>query len=93
MREVIIGGLAISKKGHDFGRLYVIISEDNEYLYLVDGKYRTLDRPKKKKEKHVNLLNYYEPDLTVKINDNKVRDEDIKRVIKSYIKYTKKEVE
>lgn len=84
MREVTIGGFAISKKGHDFGRLYVIINEDNEYVYLVDGKIRTLDRPKKKKMKHVDILNSYNPNLIEKINDNKVRDEDIKRALKLY---------
>ncbi|NLK75359.1 MAG: hypothetical protein GX288_08745 [Clostridiales bacterium] len=84
MKEVFIGGFAISKQGHDFGRLYVIISKDNEYIYLVDGKIRTLQRPKKKKVKHVNLLNYYDSELIDKIKDNKVRDEDIKRALKLY---------
>ena len=42
---------AISKAGHDKGQMYVILKEEGEYLYLVDGKTRGVDNPKKKKEK------------------------------------------
>ena len=44
---------AISKAGHDKGQMYVILKEEGEYLYLVDGKTRGVDNPKKKKKKHV----------------------------------------
>ena len=44
---------AISKAGHDKGQMYVILKEEGEYLYLVDGKTRGVDNPKKKKKKQV----------------------------------------
>ena len=50
MRESCIGMLARSAAGHDEGKMYVIIAEDAAYVYLVDGKVRTLDKPKKKKK-------------------------------------------
>lgn len=37
---------AISKAGHDKGQMYVILKEEGEYLYLVDGKTRGVDNPK-----------------------------------------------
>ena len=43
------GMLAKSKAGHDTGKIYVIADTDDAYVYLVDGKIRTLDKPKKKK--------------------------------------------
>ena len=29
---------------------------DNNYVYLVDGRIRTLDKPKKKKKKHIQII-------------------------------------
>ena len=31
------GMFAFSRAGHDKGRLYFVISEEDEYVYLVDG--------------------------------------------------------
>lgn len=50
------GMLAKSKAGHDKGHLYVIYDVDETYVYLVDGKIRTIDKPKKKKRKHVQII-------------------------------------
>lgn len=50
------GMLARSKAGHDAGRVYVIIDVDDAYVYLADGRIRTLDKLKKKKKKHVQLI-------------------------------------
>ena len=50
------GMLAKSKAGHDKGQLYVIYDVDETYVYLVDGKIRTMDKPKKKKRKHVQII-------------------------------------
>ena len=50
------GMLAKSKAGHDKGHLYVIYDVDETYVYLVDGQIRTIDKPKKKKRKHVQIF-------------------------------------
>ena len=50
------GMLARAKAGHDTGRVYVITSVDEAYVYLSDGKLRPSDRPKKKKKKHVQII-------------------------------------
>ena len=42
------GMLAASKAGRDRGSLYVIIEEAGEYVYLADGRNRTVSRPKRK---------------------------------------------
>ena len=42
------GLFAISKAGHDKGNIYVIVREDNEYVYVADGVSKTLEKPKKK---------------------------------------------
>ena len=56
MDRIEIGMLAKSKAGHDKGHVYVIYEVDETYVYLVDGKIRTLSNPKKKKRKHVQII-------------------------------------
>ncbi len=51
--ELEAGMLAKAKAGHDKNCIYVIISVDDEYVYLADGRSRPVCRPKKKKRKHI----------------------------------------
>ncbi|BCN32741.1 KOW domain-containing RNA-binding protein [Anaeromicropila herbilytica] len=80
------GMLVKSKAGHDKDELFVIINIEEEYVYLVDGKYKTLQSPKKKNKKHIQYINYSDENLVSKLKGtNKVIDEDIKRAIKLYL--------
>ncbi len=82
MNELKIGGFAVSRAGHDLGKTYVIFHMDSEYVYLVDGRIRTIARPKKKKKKHVDGLDSLNPGLVQKVNDRSVKNEEVKRAIK-----------
>ncbi|MDF2537100.1 MAG: hypothetical protein K0S76_121 [Herbinix sp.] len=82
MGNQIVGSFAISSAGHDFGKQYVIFHIENEYVYLVDGKIRTLDRPKKKKIKHISLQDQFDASLAEKVINQTVRNEEIKRALK-----------
>ena len=80
-----IGEFAKSKAGHDKEEVFIIINKEEEYVYLVDGKSRILDKPKKKKIKHIQVINQIDEELQRKLETNLIlRDEDIKRAIKSY---------
>ena len=83
MMELTRGGLAISKAGHDKGRIYVIIDRDDDHVYLVDGELKTVDKPKKKKIKHIQPVDRH-VDL-----EQAVTNEHIKRVLKEYAGGTK----
>lgn len=74
-----IGMLAKAIAGHDKDRVYVIIDEDSEYVYLVDGKIRTLNKPKKKKRKHIQVIKQ-------KYDVRKIDDVKIKRILKEWNK-------
>jgi ribosomal protein L14E/L6E/L27E len=82
MNEFKIGGYAISTAGHDADKCYVIFQKDSEYVYLVDGKIRTIDRPKKKKIIHVQMLDQLNQQLADKVINKSVINEEIKRAIK-----------
>ena len=50
------GMLAKSLAGHDKDKVYVIVGLDEQFTYLADGERKTLQSPKKKKKKHVQLI-------------------------------------
>mgnify|MGYP001623072906 CR=1 FL=1 len=84
MEELRQGMFARSLAGHDRGRLYVVIREKDGYVYLADGKLRTLDKLKKKKRKHVQPDYGTAPELEEKTARGlALRDEDIRKAIKS----------
>ena len=51
--EVDKSSLIVSKAGRDKGQLFYVIDTDEQYVYLADGKSRKLEKPKRKKRKHV----------------------------------------
>ena len=81
VNEVNKGMLAKSKAGHDKGHIYMIYDVDETYVYLVDGKTRSLEKPKKKKRKHVQVICEQE-------DINKMDDVSIKRKLKLFDKET-----
>lgn len=79
------GMFATSKAGHDKGKLYIIIEEDAEYVYLTDGRLKLVDAPKKKKKKHIQLIKKTDPNICVTIKENRqISNEEVKRAIKEY---------
>lgn len=86
MTDYRFGKLAISKAGHDKSKVYVIMSEEDEYVYLVDGKIRTISNPKKKKKKHIQIIHSVDHDLMAEKENGTLTNEKIKRVIKMFLK-------
>jgi ribosomal protein L14E/L6E/L27E len=52
----LLGLFAESRAGHDKGRIYIIINEAPEYVYVVDGKLKTIEKPKRKNKKHLQVI-------------------------------------
>ena len=82
------GFLASSKAGHDKDKIYVIIKEDTEYVWLADGKIKTVDNPKKKRKKHIQPIKYFnnEEIQTSLLEGKKVSDLEIVMILKKYKK-------
>lgn len=80
-----IGAFVKSTAGHDKSSCFFILYEEDEYIYLVDGKIRRLDCPKKKKKKHVIALEWEKQSPGTKIREHKkVTDEEIKCFIRCF---------
>ncbi|MBD7912732.1 MULTISPECIES: hypothetical protein [Clostridium] len=80
----LIGKVVLSKAGRDTNHLYVVIRKlDNEYVLLSNGVTKTLDKPKKKKLKHLSFIDAVDDEIKLAIvsNDNST-DLKIKRLLK-----------
>ena len=75
----MIGYLVYSLAGHDKNKVYAVIQEDAESVWLADGDNRTVDHLKKKNKKHVQLIRH-------KVSDDVITNEIVKRAIKLYCK-------
>ena len=51
--DINISDVVVSTAGRDAGEWFYVISADPVFLLLVNGKDRTLEKPKRKKRKHV----------------------------------------
>ncbi|MDL2302339.1 KOW domain-containing RNA-binding protein [Lachnospiraceae bacterium OttesenSCG-928-D06] len=82
----MIGQFAFSKAGHDKQKTYVIIAVDEQYVYLSDGRLKKVNQPKRKKVKHIQIVNRkVEENLLVRlINKEIVFDEEIKYAIRKF---------
>ena len=75
--------LATSKAGHDKGKQYVILGEEQEFYLLVNGTTKLLEKPKKKNKKHVQLIIEIPGEaaaLMCRIRD----DADIRKILRIY---------
>lgn len=81
------GQIVYSKRGRDKGLPFVITGIDGEYLFLADGKVRTLEKPKKKKTMHVQRVDRIIGEIKYKI-DNRLymNDAEIRKALEEYKK-------
>ncbi|MGI6654665.1 MAG: RNA-binding protein [Christensenellales bacterium] len=76
------GYAAISKKGRDKGRLFVVLYElDADFVLIADGDLRRLDRPKKKRRKHLAPTSRELPGLMALYHAGRLKDSDIRTAL------------
>ena len=81
--ELRKGMMAISKAGHDKDHWYVVAEITGSQVFLINGKNRTWDNPKKKKLKHLQPVNEVPEILREKLqNDTPWTNEEVKRALK-----------
>jgi large subunit ribosomal protein L14e len=83
--EVDKSSLIVSKAGRDKGQLFYVIDTDEQYVYLADGKSRKLEKPKRKKRKHVEQVPRTESRIAEKIrNGEKVLNSELRKELASF---------
>ena len=80
IQDISISDVVISTAGRDQGQLFYCIGTDDQYVSLADGKGRTLDKPKRKKRKHVQKVLRSETRVAAKLrNGDKVHNSELRR--------------
>lgn len=71
-KDFQVGQFIRSKAGRDKDRIFIIIDKiDENYLLLVDGDLRKVESPKKKKIKHIALVDLASDDIKTKLLEGK----------------------
>ena len=82
---MMIGQFVTSKAGHDKGELYVVVAEEGDFVFLCDGRLKTIGNPKRKRYKHIQPISCtVGEELVTAIRCDKVTNEQIKYAIKQY---------
>ena len=87
MPQLMLGQLAVSRAGRDKGRFMLVTKAiDSDYVYVVDGSLRKVENPKKKKLKHLKLLNKRAESIAEKIqNKRKFSNDEVRKALKKLV--------
>ena len=80
LSDLNIADVVISTAGRDQGKLFYVIGTDPVYLTLANGKDRTLEKPKRKKRKHIQKVLRSETRVAEKLRlGDKVLNSELRR--------------
>lgn len=68
--------------GRDEGKKFFIINIEGKYAYLANGKGRPIEKPKRKKMRHIKLISHNNTDTAAKIRSGlEVQNSEIRRAL------------
>ena len=86
--DYMISDVVRSLAGRDAEELFYVIGTEGEFLLLADGKHRTLDKPKRKKRRHVQKVLRSETRVAAKlVSGDKVLNSELRKDL-AYLKKT-----
>ena len=78
--DIIVSDVVGARAGRDQGEWFYVSDADDTYLLLVNGKDRPLDKPKRKKRKHAQLVLRSETRVAAKLRSgDKVLNGELRR--------------
>jgi large subunit ribosomal protein L14e len=81
--ELKSGIAAVSLKGRDKGRTFVVLYElDADFVLVADGALRGVNRPKKKRRKHLRAIGHEMPGLREAYEAQTLMDQQIRAFLK-----------
>ena len=82
--EMVKADVVRSLKGRDSGELFFILAVDGDYAMIVNGKDRRIEKPKKKKLKHLAFVERSEDRTDQKLRSgDKVTNSELRRALLS----------
>jgi len=80
--NIEIADVVVPLNGRDAGKSFVVIGKQDDYSLLADGKCRRVEKPKRKKSKHVRRENGISGPIAEKLLEGeKVTNSEIRRVL------------
>jgi ribosomal protein L14E/L6E/L27E len=81
--DYTIGQVVYSKAGRDAGKKFIIVNiPDESYVYISDGDLRRIEKPKRKKAKHLLITGEIIKPLNEKLlNEMKVTNSEVRRAL------------
>ena len=78
--DLTIADVVVSTAGRDAGKLFYVLETGDGWLTLVNGKDRTIEKPKRKKSKHTRKVLRSETRVAAKLrNGDKVLNSELRR--------------
>lgn len=80
-----VGRVVLAKAGRDKGKAFIVIGRlDQEYVLIANGVGRAIDKPKKKKVKHLKARPEIDQEIATKLKGgDKVLDAQLRKSLKS----------
>lgn len=85
-KEIVIGSVVYSTMGRDKGNYFMVLERvSDDYVLIVDGRYRTMEKPKLKKIKHLKPNGKSFENLAEKVLMHKqIFDIEIKKALREF---------
>ena len=78
--DLTIADVVVSTAGRDAGKLFYVLETDDDWLTLVNGKDRTIEKPKRKKCKHTRKVLRSDTRVAAKLRSgDKVLNSELRR--------------
>ncbi|MDR0916724.1 MAG: KOW domain-containing RNA-binding protein [Oscillospiraceae bacterium] len=78
------GDVVLNLNGRDGGRMFYVLRTDGDFAEIADGITRLIEKPKRKKTKHMKLLDVPATRLADKIRtDAKITNAELRRTMRN----------
>lgn len=83
--EIVEGSIVRSIAGRDKGDLFIVLAREGDFVYLANGELRKVDRPKKKKLKHLQMTNSMSEFIHSKLHtQGKVTNSEVRKALAEF---------
>ena len=85
MQKIFEGNVVFSKKGRDKGHMFVVLlSLDDDFVLVCDGDRRKVEKPKRKRRKHLSATPHQAPEIISLYAMNRLKDSDVRKALKPF---------
>lgn len=80
---VVLGQIVVSRAGRDAGRKFVVVNVlDSNFAEIADGDLHRIEKPKKKRMKHLNITGHRSESLEKKLKSgSKITNAEIRKAL------------